>query len=98
MGNLTNVLHGDTTYLYATYDNLGNKTSQTDGNGNTTTWEYDERRNVVSRSLADEHVEQFRYSCEGYLVEHTDFSQNHQYLDYDKYGRVLKKNIEPVMI
>lgn len=47
-----------------TYDEVGNRLTQTDANGHTTTWTYDYFGRVTSRTLPETMSERFVYSSQ----------------------------------
>jgi RHS repeat-associated protein len=66
------------------YDEVGNRISQTDGNGHTTTWTYDSLRRVLSRTLPLGMTETFAYDSQtGNLVSRTDFNDQTTIFSYD---------------
>ena len=57
-----------------TYDQVGNKLTQTDAKGNTTTWTYDYYGRVLTRTLPEGQVESFVYDDVNRITIHTDFN------------------------
>ncbi|HTF96523.1 MAG TPA: choice-of-anchor A family protein, partial [Cellvibrio sp.] len=92
----------ETTY---TYDEVGNKLSQTDAKGNTTRWIYDYHGRVLSRTLPEGQQETFAYAdgkgclateattCASTtsprLQTHTDFNGDTITTAYDVMGQVV---------
>jgi len=56
------------------FDNLGNKTSQTDAEGRITQWTYDAANRVASRTLPGGQTEIYQYDAVGNLTGKTDFA------------------------
>ena len=88
-----------------TYDEVGNKLTQTDAKGNTTTWTYDYFGRVLTRTLPEGQSESFAYvdgqgcqpadgaSCASTssprTMAHTDFNGDTTTMAYDVMGRVI---------
>ena len=68
-----------------TYDDVGNLTSLTDANGNTTLYEYDSLFGVTQATYPDSTTETFSYDAVGNVLQRTDgngiteFMYNNQY-------------------
>ncbi|MCG8672358.1 MAG: hypothetical protein MI867_23330, partial [Pseudomonadales bacterium] len=75
----------NTTY---TYDEVGNKLTQTDANGHTTTWTYDYYGRVLTRTLPMGQVETYSYNDATREVTHTDFNGNYSITKQDNMGQV----------
>ncbi len=75
----------DTSY---TYDEVGNKLTQTDAEGRTTTWTYDYYGRVLTRTLPELMVESFVYDDAARTVAHTDFNGDTNTTYIDNQGRV----------
>jgi RHS repeat-associated protein len=78
------------------YDELGNKTSQTDAQGRITKWDYDNAGRIISRTLpgsttANPQTERFAYDLVGNRVSHTDFNGKQTRWDYDSLNRPFKE-------
>ncbi len=66
------------------YDEVGNKISQTDGNGHTTTWTFDHFGRKLSRTLPLGMTETFVYDDQtGNFVRKTDFNAQTTTFSYD---------------
>lgn len=77
--------HG-TSYVY---DELGNKTSQTDPNGHVTQWTYDNVRQVLSRILPMGMLEHFTYDLAGNLFSKVDFNGDTTTYQDDDMNRLI---------
>jgi RHS repeat-associated protein len=78
------------------YDELGNKLSQTDAQGRITKWDYDNAGRIISRTLpgstaATPQTERFSYDLVGNRVSHTDFNGKQTRWDYDSLNRPFKE-------
>jgi YD repeat-containing protein len=78
------------------YDELGNKLSQTDAQGRVTKWDYDNAGRIISRTLpghttANPQIERFAYDLVGNRVSHTDFNGKQTRWDYDSLNRPFKE-------
>lgn len=69
------------------YDELGNKTAQTDAEGRTTRWAYDKQGRQLSRTLPMGQIESFVYDANGQRVQHTTFNSEIIGAQYDNLGR-----------
>jgi RHS repeat-associated protein len=86
---VTDTLGQETTY---TFDEVGNKLTQTDPNGHTKTWSYDDMGRVIRHALAGGQFETFTYTVNGSVETHTDFNGHTTSFDYDVCcGRLLTK-------
>ncbi len=74
-----------TTY---SYDEVGNKLSQTDAEGRTTSWTYDYYGRVLSRTLPELMAETFSYDDVARTTTHTDFNGDITITTQDNMGRV----------
>ncbi|MEW8622631.1 MAG: putative Ig domain-containing protein, partial [Candidatus Thiodiazotropha endolucinida] len=70
------------------YDEQGNKLSQTDANGRTTTWAYDSFGRVIRRTLPEGMRETFVYDDSARTQSHTDFNGDITLTRYDVMGRI----------
>ncbi len=68
---MTNALGGVTSY---TYDETGNKVSQTDPNSHTKSWAYDNQSRVIKHTLPLGQTETYTYDANGNMVSKTDFN------------------------
>ena len=75
----------DTSY---TYDEVGNKLTQTDAEGRVTSWTYDYYGRVLTRTLPELMVESFVYDDAARTVAHTDFNGKTNTTYIDNQGRV----------
>ena len=71
-----------------TYDEVGNKLTQTDANGHTTSWTYDYFGRVLTRQLPLGQTESFVYDDAARTVTHTDFNGDYSVTQNDVMGRV----------
>jgi RHS repeat-associated protein len=71
-----------------TYDEVGNKLTQTDANGHTTRWTYDTFGRVTSRTLPEGMTETFEYLDAQNIVIHTDFNGDTITTTRDAMGQV----------
>ena len=71
-----------------TYDQVGNKLTQTDANGHTTHWTYDYHGRVLSRTLPEGMSEYFEYVDAERKTIHTDFNGDTITTFRDEMGRV----------
>lgn len=83
--NINNVPVPETQY---SYDQVGNKLTQTDANGHTTRWTYDYFGRVLSRTLPEGEVETFVYDDAAHTLTHTDFNGQTITTTYDVMGQV----------
>jgi choice-of-anchor A domain-containing protein/RHS repeat-associated protein len=72
------------------YDEVGNKLSQTDANGHTTRWTYDYHGRVLSRTLPEGMSESFEYVDAERKVIHTDFNGDTITTLQDEMGRMQR--------
>lgn len=78
-----------------TYDKNGNKSSYTDGNGNVTTYEYDELNRLHKTILqTGGNTTTYDYDANGNLITTTDWLGNQYINEYDVLNRLVKK-IDP---
>ena len=77
------------TLVEKTYDEFGRESQLTYGNGNTTTYSYDERHQVTSIiSTGDENSQTtYKYDAKGNIIEKNGEHNNYKYL-YDILGRL----------
>lgn len=75
-----------TTY---SYDQVGNKLTQTDANNHTTRWTYDYFGRVLTRTLPETMSESFVYDDVARTVTHTDFNQQVSVTYYNDLGQVV---------
>jgi RHS repeat-associated protein len=78
--------NGGETTTY-TYDEAGNKTAQTDAQGRTTRWDYDNANRPVRRTLPGGGQETFQYDIAGRLTAHTRFDGQTTRYGYDDADR-----------
>ncbi|SFG91026.1 RHS repeat-associated core domain-containing protein [Duganella sp. CF458] len=69
------------------YDELGNKTSQTDAEARVTRWTYDANSRMTGRTLPDGKVERFDYDAAGNQTGKTDFAGKTTRFAVDSVGR-----------
>ncbi len=70
-------------------DEAGNKTTQTDAEGNTTRWAYDNASRVIKRTLPNGEAESFEYDAVGNRTAHTDFAGRRTSYAYDAANRLI---------
>ena len=91
LGRLTSVTEtlaaGELVTAY-TYDELGNKLSQTDAEGRITRWSFDAAGRPLTRTLPDGQTEAFSYDLGGNLTRHVDFNGEATQYAYDSLGRL----------
>ncbi len=56
-----------------TYDNAGDELTQTDANGHTTRFAYDQNGNQARQTLPDGEVQSWTYNASGQVMTHVDF-------------------------
>ncbi|MCG8317105.1 MAG: hypothetical protein MI976_28125 [Pseudomonadales bacterium] len=71
-----------------TYDEVGNKLTQTDANGHTTSWSYDYFGRVKSRTLPEGMSESYEYDDALRTQTHTDFNGDVTVTRFDTMGRI----------
>ena len=74
-----------------TYDIFGNKTSETDDNGYTTTFEYNALDKLLKTTFADNSSKTATYSPSGLLLMEKDETGATTKYEYDLSGRLIKK-------
>lgn len=79
---------GTLTTRYA-YDEVGNKTHQTDAEGRVTRWEYDAMGRETARVLPEGQRETKQYNAAGELIAHTDFNGRTTRYTYDVTGKPI---------
>ncbi len=79
-----------------TYDNVGNKVSETDSNGNTTLFEYDPMRNLTKTTYADGNYKSAAYTSASLVLSETDELGNTVEYSYDAMGHILSKKFPAV--
>lgn len=73
-----------------TYDAEGNKLTDTDKNGNTTSFEYDSLNRVVKTTYADASFMQMEYDAAGRMIKEIDTRGQETQYEYDRAGRRTK--------
>ncbi len=73
------------------YDEIGNRVSQTDPNGNEVRWEFDELGRVTREILPLGMSQTFIYDASGNLASHTDFNGDTIVFAYDAADRLIRK-------
>ncbi|OUR88395.1 hypothetical protein A9Q81_23950, partial [Gammaproteobacteria bacterium 42_54_T18] len=73
---------------FYTYDEVGNKLTQTDAEGRVTSWTYDYFGRVLTRELPEGMTETFTYDDSARTVAHTDFNGKTNTTYIDNQGRV----------
>ena len=87
LGRLTSVTDAVGTTSY-TYDERGNKLSETDAENQTTTWGYDAMGRKVRRTLPLGQAETWTYYANGNVATHTDFTGEVTAYYYDAHNRL----------
>ena len=77
------------------YDEVGNRTSQTDANQHTTTYGYDNLGRRTSRKLPAGQSESYSYDLAGNLKTKVDFNGKTTTYAYDTNNRLLSKTPDP---
>ncbi|PTY05041.1 hypothetical protein DB346_02200, partial [Verrucomicrobia bacterium LW23] len=92
-GNLTKTIYAEGTEkaqeMAYTYNSWGLITSQTDPNGNTSTFEYDGKGNVIRMGDAENHVTTYTYDHLGNRLTRTDPRGNTTSWTYDGHDRII---------
>ncbi|PWQ99704.1 RHS repeat domain-containing protein, partial [Leucothrix arctica] len=70
-----------------------NKLTQTDAEGRTTHWSYDNLGRVTSRTLPMGQFETFEYDVSGNRIAHTDFKGQRTDTEYDINNRPILQTI-----
>ncbi|GAB4468716.1 MAG: hypothetical protein OHK0029_41170 [Armatimonadaceae bacterium] len=73
------------------YDNVGNRTSFTDGRSKVTTYTYTNRHELASITYPDSTSEAYTYNAVGQLASRRDGRFVYTYLSYDDAGRLTGK-------
>ncbi|TRY30325.1 RHS repeat-associated core domain-containing protein [Aliiglaciecola sp. M165] len=84
---LTKTRHGDGSEETSTYDPEGNKLTDTDRNGNVTTYEYDALNRMVKTTHPDGSFIEVEYDAAGRVTREVDERGNATEYGYDKAGR-----------
>jgi RHS repeat-associated protein len=90
LGRLAQVkqtLQGGDLFTAYGYDELGNKTSQTDAEGRITRWAYDKASRPISRTLPNGETETFQYDAAGNRIAHIDFAGRKTQAAFDANNR-----------
>lgn len=78
-----------------TYDfNTGNRLSETDGNGNTASYEYDALDRLIKEQLPDKSVRAYKYDDSNNILEVSNANRHRLIYQYDGFGK-LKSVKEP---
>ncbi len=88
-GRITNHWGAATYNVIYGYDLAGNQDSLTDGNGNTTRWEYDGRNRKVRKILADNTTYEYGYDANGNQVRRRDASQRTTKYAFNAYNLMI---------
>ena len=91
LGRLTSVTDALDQVTSYTYDELGNRLTQTDANGRTTTFEYDRIGRQTARILPGDSRESMTYNDDGSLATYTDFGGNTRTFEYDANRRLVRR-------
>ena len=86
---VTDALNGETEY---TYDEVGNRLTQTDPNDHVTRWAYDHLGRVIKRTLPMGQTETFTYDPNGNVLTKTDFNNRTTTYTYDQLNRLTGKS------
>jgi RHS repeat-associated protein len=81
-----------------TYDEVGNRLTQTDANNHTTQYAYDQRGRRIGRALPAGQVETYAYDASGNLSSRTDFNGRTTAYTYDTVNRILSKAADPYFV
>ncbi len=89
-GNMTNHWGAATYDVGYAYDLAGNQISLTDGNGNTTRWEYDGRNRKVRKIYADNSDYEYGYDTNGNQTRKRDAMQRTTRYEFNAYNLLAR--------
>ena len=89
-GKMTNHWGAATYDVAYAYDLAGNQVSLTDGNGNTTRWEYDGRNRKVRKIYADNSDYEYGYDANGNQTRKRDAMQRTTRYEFNAYNLLVR--------
>jgi RHS repeat-associated protein len=89
-GKLTNHWGAATYDVAYAYDFAGNQVALTDGNGNTTRWEYDGRNRKVRKIYADDSDYEYGYDANGNQTRKRDAMQRTTRYEFNVYNLLVR--------
>ena len=89
-GKMTNHWGAATYDVIYAYDIAGNQTSLTDGNGNTTRWEYDGRNRKVRKIYADNSDYEYGYDANGNQTRKRDAMRRTTRYEFNAYNLLVR--------
>ncbi len=72
------------------YDEVGNRLTQTDANTHTTSYQYDQRGRRTQRTLPLGQTETYSYDANGNMISKTDFNGKTTTYAYDTMNRLAE--------
>jgi len=80
------------------YDEVGDRLTQTDANSHTTSYQYDQRGRRIGRTLPLGQSEMYVYDGNGNLSSRTDFNSRTTTYTYDTVNRLLSKTADAYFV
>jgi len=91
---VTEIIYEDGTKESCTYDEAGNKNSETDRNGNITKRVFDKRGNILEEIYSDGYSIKNQYNDNGYLISSNSSGGGEILYSYDDRGNLLEKAVK----
>ena len=99
LGNARRIDYPLNHFIQRTFDARGRRTSETSSEGRSESWEYNDLDQLIKHAVTDTRggtdlfVEQWSYSAEGLLAEHSDSTGLVESPEYDSLGRKTHQTI-----